>query len=198
MQDGIDSKIDIQFGPVQVIGPRALNVKNACHGRLAEPGELVEGQKHFAIPKEQPDTVRGDPGDFNQGSVVATRRGFRSDSWTDLTLTSPATSMSARHEALRVFRRSAGDVEAGAGEPGAVLCTRPRAVRAAFHGNPLSRPLPTPGASPALRPAREPGRRRARERVRDPSPLRAPAGTRTLSAAPARTRRTPPATWSSA
>ena len=49
MSDGLDCKIDIEVGPVEMPGARKLNIQDLPDGRLAEPWEVPEGHEHLPI-----------------------------------------------------------------------------------------------------------------------------------------------------
>jgi hypothetical protein len=72
----VDTKVDIEFRPVQVISMQQLNVQDLAHGCLAEPRKVLVGQEVFLVLDQNPLSELTDVGDFNPRSACATRRGF--------------------------------------------------------------------------------------------------------------------------
>jgi hypothetical protein len=57
MFDGVDGKIDVQIGPVQVVGTGQLDIRDFSNRRLPKPRKLVERHEQLAIADEQPEPV---------------------------------------------------------------------------------------------------------------------------------------------
>ena len=53
-----------------MVGLGALEMENACHGSIAKPGEVLEGQEQLPIADEEPYPVWRDAGDLNLGSRI--------------------------------------------------------------------------------------------------------------------------------
>jgi hypothetical protein len=57
MLDRVYMQIDVEVGPVQVIGLEALHIQDGANGRFLEPGKPVKGQEQFATIEEEPEAV---------------------------------------------------------------------------------------------------------------------------------------------
>lgn len=66
--DGVNRKVNLQAGPLEVIGRWTLYVGDLLHRGLLEPGELLVGQQQLFVAKEHPEAVPRDVGDFNRRS----------------------------------------------------------------------------------------------------------------------------------
>lgn len=65
MRDRLDVKIHVEFRPVEMVGLRAVDVKNGAHRRVAEPGKVLEREEVLRFVEQQPETVRRDAEDVN-------------------------------------------------------------------------------------------------------------------------------------
>ena len=76
MQDRINSQIDIEIRPVQMVRLWALHMKHSGDRSIAKPGELLERHEKLSSADEQVHTGRENSSYFNYRSDVATPRGF--------------------------------------------------------------------------------------------------------------------------
>ncbi len=52
MANGGDRKVNVQFGPIQVIRRRPLDGVDLGDGRMSEPWELCKRQQQFFVPEQ--------------------------------------------------------------------------------------------------------------------------------------------------
>jgi len=52
MANGFNCQVDVELGPVQMLGRRLLNVQDLANGRVLKPRELREGQKQFLAAQQ--------------------------------------------------------------------------------------------------------------------------------------------------
>jgi hypothetical protein len=57
MLDRGNGQVDIQLGPIEVLGSRSLEPKDRLNRSALEPGEILKGQKQLAAIQEQPETM---------------------------------------------------------------------------------------------------------------------------------------------
>jgi len=74
MRNRLDSKIDIEVRPVQVMRCRHRDVQQLANGRFAKPREISKRQEIFGLIQQQPEPVSGYVGNLN-GRSGRSRRG---------------------------------------------------------------------------------------------------------------------------
>ena len=57
MIDRIHCEVDVQIGPVEMVGLRLLDVEDGLDRGGLEPRKLLERQKQLAVIDQQPETV---------------------------------------------------------------------------------------------------------------------------------------------
>jgi hypothetical protein len=55
--DRIHMKIDVEIGPVQMMGLEALHIQDGADGGPSKPRKPVEGQEQLTIVEEEPKAV---------------------------------------------------------------------------------------------------------------------------------------------
>jgi hypothetical protein len=55
--DGLDSEVDIEVGPVQMMRARQLHVRNRPNGRVTKPRKVLERDEQLLVVDDQPETV---------------------------------------------------------------------------------------------------------------------------------------------
>jgi hypothetical protein len=65
MLDRVDREVNIEVGPVQVMGLWPLEVEDRFYRRFREPREFRERHEELAIVNEQPDAVPRDVRDLS-------------------------------------------------------------------------------------------------------------------------------------
>jgi hypothetical protein len=53
----VDSQVDIEIGPIQMVGAWALHIRDLADRRVLKPGKVFKGQKELPLVEEQPDAV---------------------------------------------------------------------------------------------------------------------------------------------
>lgn len=70
MFDRLDRKVDVEVGPVQVVGALPLDVEDGAHRGLLKPGKCLEGNEQFTVVNHDPEPVLGNVGHFNLQECV--------------------------------------------------------------------------------------------------------------------------------
>jgi hypothetical protein len=65
MIDRLCRDINVQIGPVEMMGRRPLDVQELCNRRTPEPREQLERQEHFSTRQQEPEALRRDVRDLN-------------------------------------------------------------------------------------------------------------------------------------
>jgi len=52
MANGFNCQVDVELGPVQMLGGRLLNVQNLANRCVLKPRELREGQKQLLVTQQ--------------------------------------------------------------------------------------------------------------------------------------------------
>ena len=65
MANGLQSKVNVQFGPREVTGSRFPHVQNFPHGSIFEPWEILVRREQLLCAGEQPDAVHRDVRNLN-------------------------------------------------------------------------------------------------------------------------------------
>jgi hypothetical protein len=69
----LDSQVDIQIRPVEMVRRRQFDVENLPDCNVTKPWKFRKGQKQLLIIQQNPEPVPGDVGYFNGGNVCAKR-----------------------------------------------------------------------------------------------------------------------------
>ncbi len=73
--DRLDSKIDVQLRPVQVVRMWPLHINELADGPIPEPREILKRQKDLSIAEEEPEAVGRYVGNLNARNGFPTLRG---------------------------------------------------------------------------------------------------------------------------
>ena len=65
MVERIDSQVDVERRPVQMVRVRAFDLSELPDGGVLEPGDRFEGDEHLSVVNEKPEPERRDVGDLN-------------------------------------------------------------------------------------------------------------------------------------
>jgi len=58
-------KIHVEVGPVEVMRLRTLDMEDRTHGRVSEPGEVLECEEVLCLVQQEPKAVGRNPENFN-------------------------------------------------------------------------------------------------------------------------------------
>ena len=73
MANGLQSKVNIQLGPIEVTWSWFPYLQNFPNGGIFEPWKILVRKEKLFLTGEQPDAVRRDVCDLNFGSTDAKR-----------------------------------------------------------------------------------------------------------------------------
>ena len=73
----LNGEINIQLGPIEVMGARQLDRSDLSDRSVPKPWEIAKGEEILSIPNAESQTLHRDIRDFNHGSALSTRGGFR-------------------------------------------------------------------------------------------------------------------------
>jgi len=65
MRDGLDVKIDVEVGPVEMMWLRTLDMEDRAHGCVLKPRELLECEEVLRFVQQQPKSVGRNPENRN-------------------------------------------------------------------------------------------------------------------------------------
>lgn len=75
MPNRLNGQVDVEIGPVQMVGRGKFDVQNLADRDIAKPRKFGERQKQFFIGQQQPEAMLRNIGYFNLGSACAKRYG---------------------------------------------------------------------------------------------------------------------------
>lgn len=69
MVDRVNGQVNIQVGPIEMLGPRTMDIQNCFYGCSLEPRKILERQEVFVVVDQQPEAVLGDVSNVKLRSV---------------------------------------------------------------------------------------------------------------------------------
>lgn len=76
MIDGLDRKVHVQIGPVEMVRMREFDVAQLADRNVSKPRKVLECKKPLSLAKQEPESMLRNVRDLNDRSGLSTRCGF--------------------------------------------------------------------------------------------------------------------------